>query len=201
MSGNALLRPLQTLLNRHLQESSVARSQLAELDGESLQLKLAGVPFAVTLVAVPGELLLGTDGPADPSAVISGTPLAAAKYVRGNETIASAGLHIAGDAEVAGVFLDILKAARPDLEEELSRVTGDVAAHKLGNLVRGARDFASKTMQTLRANSSEYLTEESRQLPSRNEVEEFYADVATLRNDVERIAARLRQLSDPEQSR
>ena len=201
MSGNALLRPLQKLLNRHLQESSVARSQLAELDGESLQLKLDGIPFAVTLLAMPDELLLGTDVPAKPSAIIRGTPIAAAKFARGNETIASAGLHISGDAEIAAAFMDILKAARPDLEEELSRFTGDVAAHQVGNLVRDARDFASRTVRTLRANSSEYLTEEARQLPPRSEVDGFYADVATLRDDVERVAARLQQLSSAEQSR
>jgi ubiquinone biosynthesis protein UbiJ len=201
VSGNSLLQPLQALLNRHLQESSVAREQLGELDGESLQLKLQGVPFAVTLLAVQDELLLGTDVPAEPSATISGTLLAAAKFARGNETTASAGLNITGDAEIAAAFIDILKAARPDLEEELSRFTGDVAAHQIGNLVRGAKDFATRTAQTLRANSSEYLTEEAGQLPPRNEVDAFYDDLAVLRDDVERLGARLDQLNSDEQSR
>ncbi len=201
MSGNAVLRPLQALLNRHLRESTVAQAQLRELDGESLQLKLAGMPFEVTLLATPDELLLGTDVPTEPSATISGSVLAAAKFVRGNETVASAGLTITGDGEVAATFVEILKAARPDLEEELSRFTGDIAAHQIGNLVRGAKDFATRTAATLRANSSEYFTEEAGQLPPRAEVDAFYEDLAELRDAVERAGARLDQLTGEEQSR
>ena len=41
---------------------------------------------------------------------------------------------INGDAEIAEGFQELLRAARPDLEEELSRQIGDVAAHQVGNL-------------------------------------------------------------------
>ena len=46
----------------------------------------------------------------------------------------------------------------------------------------------------MNANIREYLQEESRELPSRYEVERFTADVNALRDDVERLAARVQRL-------
>ena len=43
-------------------------------------------------------------------------------------------------------------------------------------------------------NIREYLQEESRDLPTRYEVEQFSQRVGKLRDDVERIAARLKRL-------
>jgi ubiquinone biosynthesis protein UbiJ len=46
------------------------------------------------------------------------------------------------------------------------------------------------------ANIREYLQEESRDAPSRYEVERFASRVDTLRDDVDRLAARVARLQD-----
>ncbi len=200
MSLDPFLRPAQQLVNRGIAGSTTARAQLAELDGESIRLQLTGLPFELALVAVEGELLIGSTAPVAPSATLRGTVLGALKFMRGDETTASAGLAIEGDAEVAQGFVELLKAARPDFEEELSRLTGDIAAHQLGNAFRGAKGYAARVAQTLRANSAEYLQEESQQLPPRLEVEAFYDDLGRLRDDVERATVRLARLRDSGES-
>lgn len=51
----------------------------------------------------------------------------------------------------------------------------------------------------MRDNIREYLQEESRDVPSRYEVERFSKGVNVLRDDVDRLAARIDQLlDDPE---
>jgi ubiquinone biosynthesis protein UbiJ len=45
-------------------------------------------------------------------------------------------------------------------------------------------------------NIREYLQEESRDAPSRYEVDKFAADVSTLRDDVDRIESRINRLQD-----
>ena len=100
-------------------------------------------------------------------------------------------VHIQGDAEVAQAFSELLRAAQPDLEEELSRVIGDVGAHQVGNAARAALGFGRRAIDTLTQNVAEYLTEEGRDLPTRIEADEFCADVDTLRDDVARLEARL----------
>jgi ubiquinone biosynthesis protein UbiJ len=100
-------------------------------------------------------------------------------------------VHIHGDAEVAQTFSELLKAARPDLEEELSRLIGDVAAHQIGNAARSLVGFAQRSVTTFTQNISEFLQEEGRDVPSRTEAEEFIRDVDRLRDDVDRIEARI----------
>jgi len=95
---------------------------------------------------------------------------------------------------VAQAFWRVIKVARPDLEEELSRFTGDVPARAVGNAVRGLKAFGDRVWSTLAENSSEYLQEESRQVPPKLEVEAFYQDVAKLRDDVERARQRVAAL-------
>ena len=83
---------------------------------------------------------------------------------------------------------------KPDLEEELSRVIGDVAAHQVADFARGIRNWARGACSTMGGNIREYLQEESRELPTRFEVDRFSQQVGELRDDVERVAARLKRL-------
>src|SRR6478672_6240924 len=101
---------------------------------------------------------------------------------------------IKGSPEVAERFAKLLKLARPDLEEYASRWLGDVPAHALGEAARAARAWLERAANALRANTAEFLQEESRALPAALEVQAFYSDVERLRDGVERAAARLARL-------
>src|SRR5690606_42134050 len=70
-------------------------------------------------------------------------------------------------AEVAQTFSELIKHARPDLEEELSHLIGDVAAHQLGTTARSLLGFTRRAAATFAQNLSEYLQEEGRDVPSR----------------------------------
>jgi ubiquinone biosynthesis accessory factor UbiJ len=106
----------------------------------------------------------------------------------------SGGLRIEGDAEVAQAFRDLMQAAKPDVEEELSRLIGDVAAHQLSRFAQDAMDLGRRIGRTFAQNVSEFLQEESRDVVTRVEVDEFNHAVDKLRDDVERAAARLERL-------
>jgi len=127
---------------------------------------------------------------------LSGTPLSFLRLAGTQpEAALRAGVvHIEGDAEVAWAFSDLFKHARPDLEEELSRLVGDVAAHQIGNAARSVFDFGRRASNTFAQNLTEYLQEESRDVPSRTEADEFIVGVDRLRDDVERLEARVRLL-------
>jgi ubiquinone biosynthesis protein UbiJ len=188
-----LLRPLERALNRQIAASGRARALLAELDGRSMELRFAATPFRVRLAATADALSVrpAADEPAD--AVIEGTPLSFLRLAVGEATqsIRAGGMDIRGDAEIAEGFRRLLDAARPDLEEELSRVTGDVAAHYLAGFARDALDFGRRAGDAFARNLGEYLTEESRDLPVRLEVEEFLEGVDRLREAVDRLETRI----------
>jgi ubiquinone biosynthesis protein UbiJ len=98
---------------------------------------------------------------------------------------------LSGDLDVAERYAQLLKLARPDLEEEASKWVGDLPAHALGEVVRGAGSLLARAAAALRMNAAEYLQEESRATPAPLEARAFFSDVERLRDDVERAAARL----------
>jgi ubiquinone biosynthesis protein UbiJ len=103
-------------------------------------------------------------------------------------------LELAGDAALAQSFQRLLWHARPDIEEELSGVIGDVAAHGLGDLARSVTDWSREARSTIRQNLSEYLQEESRAVPTRYEADRFRGEVEAMRDDVARLEARVKRL-------
>ena len=133
--------------------------------------------------------------PADAS--LSGTPIALLSLAgaRGEERLRSGTVRIEGDAEVAQKFRELLRHTQPDFEEELSLVIGDVAAHQLAAFARGLVDWGRRASDSLATSVAEYLQEEGRDVPTRIEVDEFLRDVDTLRNDVDRLEARLARLA------
>ena len=158
-----------------------------------MELRFAARPCACGSPRRPEgvEVRPAGDEPAD--AVIEGTPLSFLRLATGEagRSIRAGGMDVKGDAEIAEGFRRLLDAAKPDLEEELSRLTGDVAAHYLAGFAREALDFGRRAGDTFARNLAEYLTEESHDLPVRLEVDEFLEGVDRLREAVDRLDVRL----------
>jgi ubiquinone biosynthesis protein UbiJ len=187
------LTPLESLLNRNIAASSAARALCRRLEGKVMALHVEGMPLSIYFKSNGEQMSLDTQHEGPPHATLSGTPLSLLRMAGpAPETALRTGsVHIHGDAEIAQTFSELLKQARPDLEEELSRVIGDVAAHQLGNAARSALGFARRAVDTFAQNVSEYLQEEGRDAPSRTEADEFITGVDKLRDDVDRFEARL----------
>ncbi len=193
------LDSIASLLNRNIAGSTRARSLAERLDGRSLGLRVDGLllPLEVFAQVDAGQLQLSLGAPRNPDAAVAGTPLALATLLRRDAATrlrAGSDVAITGDAEIAQAFHELLQAARPDFEEELARVFGDVAARQFGNVARAAAGWGEKAAATLAQNVSEYLQEESRDLVTRTEADEFLAGVDDLREAADRLAARIELL-------
>jgi len=188
-----LLRPFARILNRNIAASGRARALLAELEGRSLELRFAATPLRIRLAAAADTLTVVPAGEERADAVIEGTPLSFLRLASGDaaQSIRAGGMDVTGDAEIAEGFRRLLDAARPDLEEELSRFTGDAAAHYAARFAREAAEFGRRAGDIFARNVSEYLAEESRDVPTRIEAEEFIEGVDRLREAVDRLEARV----------
>ncbi|HEX4648813.1 MAG TPA: SCP2 sterol-binding domain-containing protein [Steroidobacteraceae bacterium] len=190
-----MLGTLENLLNRGLPRSPRARQLCAELAGRSLAIEIRDI--ARLRVSSNGLVLsVSHDGePAD--ATVSGGPLGLAALAAQAPPAAPQlrGVTIGGDAELAQKFRELTRLLRPDLEEELSLVVGDVPAHQLGRLARLALDFGHRALATTVRNAAEYLAHERADLVSRNEGEQFLRGVDAVREDVDRLAVRLERIA------
>jgi ubiquinone biosynthesis protein UbiJ len=186
---------IETELNRCVSESTAARELLARLRGSSFAVHVEGLGLTAVLHADDERLRLDSDA-TNASATLRATPLDLLRLLNtdGISGVKRTRADLSGDLEVAERFARLLKLARPDFEEEVAKWVGDVPAHALGEAVRGAGAWLARAGAALRMNAAEYLQEESRAMPAPLEAQAFYADVERLRDDVERVSARLKRL-------
>jgi len=186
---------LENLINRGLRRSPRARALCAELAGKSVAVDVHDITRLH--IASTGLTLSVTRGDAPADATLSAGPFGLLSLLgpAARNAVQSGAVAIGGDAELAGKFQELLKLLRPDLEEELSGVVGDVAAHRLGRLARMGADWGRKATTTGLANAAEYLGHERADLVPRAEGEQFLRGVDALREDLDRVQARFELLA------
>jgi ubiquinone biosynthesis protein UbiJ len=134
------------------------------------------------------------DDGAPVNATIAGSPLALLQLAGVLRAASDRPAQVRGDAEIADQYRRLFAEARPDAEEELSRVVGDLAARRLTRVAGAALAWARRTRRTVGENVAEYLQEESRDLVNRPELEEFLKGVDALRDTADRVQARIARL-------
>ena len=198
----AWLAAVEASLNRGVYASMQATALARRLGGTALLLNIEGMA-SIRINVVRGRLSL-TDArssldseavePAD--ATISGSPLALLRLVGTNGLAGTTGGRavVTGDAEIANSYRELLALARPDFEEELSRLIGDVPARRLSQFALKTVEWVRGARRTAGENIAEYLQEESRDLVNKPELEEFLHGVDTLREAADRVDARIARL-------
>lgn len=184
---------VELALNAAIEGSSAARADLKRLEGKVIAFELTGLPLRFYFLPQPGRLTVAADYHGDTDIRVSAPPASLLSAALQRDDAPPKGMQINGDAETAQVFSRLLKQADLDWEELLSRHTGDVAAHEVGKAVRGLHRWGRDAASRLGLDLAEYLQYESRDLPSRREVAEFLTGVDRLRDDAERLDARLKR--------
>lgn len=190
----AFMRPATAVINRQIRLITPARELCAELAGSVIAVQVVNTGMAIYFEVQSDSIRLRSEYDDEPDAIISGSLLSLASLTAGETAIRKGDVDLRGDADVARSFRRLLQLAKPDLEEELSTVIGDAPAHAIGQLARRVGSWGRDAKDTMLQNVTEYLQEESRTLPSRNEVNAFRDDVNVLRDDAARLEARLRNL-------
>jgi ubiquinone biosynthesis protein UbiJ len=190
----AIERLLERAVTQARTDSPRAVSLLAALKGRKLSITISGTPWNATVESDGQTLQLRPGGPADAS--IIGAPLSLLRLAgeQAQDLISSGDVKIEGNAEIAQQFRDLGLLLRPDLEAGLSRLVGRSGAHLAMRGLRAARDWTRAAAWTAAQNVAEYLAHERGDLLSRAEAEHFLRGVDELREHLDRVDARLRQL-------
>jgi ubiquinone biosynthesis protein UbiJ len=194
-------RALEVALNRALALDPDTRTALASLDGQRIALTLESPALAMQ-IGVSGERL--TVGPVDPSlepdlAVRStlGGVLAQLPFLanarRGNSAPGGR-VKVSGDAELARRLQQLATRFDPDWQQPFVKAFGEVLGVQIAQTLRAALVQARAGAKDLAETAAEYVTEESRDVVPRAELEAFHDDVDVIRDDVERMAVRVSRL-------
>ena len=190
----ALAAGFETALNRSLLLDPDVLPQLAELAGTVIAIEPEGLGITLYLFPSSQGVQVVDRYEGEPTVRIRGTLLALIQQWRGQP---AGEITVEGDAATGRRFQTLLARLDIDWEERLSKVVGDAAAHQLGQIWHGFRSWGQQTSATLLRDGSEYLQQELRVLPSRPAVESFLSAVDVLREDADRLEARLVRLRRP----
>lgn len=99
-----------------------------------------------------------------------------------------------GDIQLAQKFAQLMTDAKPDVEEWLSRITGDVVAHSAVQGARNVGEFLRAQAKKHQNHLGQVLTEEWRVAPGPLEVAHFCDQVDDLQSATAQLEARLTRL-------
>jgi ubiquinone biosynthesis protein UbiJ len=188
---------LETALNTALRLDPAAYGRLAKFADKVIAIELQGLELILYLLPGPHGITLMSQYPAEPDTVLAGTPLAMAKMALGpdaSKVLFAGEVTIRGDVETGQRFKRLLDELDIDWEEQLSRYSGDIVAHKFGDLVRATAAWGQQALKILGQDAAEYLQQEGQDLPIPAAVRQFLHDVDSLRDDTARLEARLARL-------
>jgi ubiquinone biosynthesis protein UbiJ len=191
-----LTTTLEKVLNRGLPRSPRARELCGELVGKSLGVEVRGLTRILVRSSGPA-LHCATDPTGVADADLSGSAMSLLSLAgQSPEAVLQKGsVEIRGDAEIARKYRELGRLLMPDMEEELSLAIGDVPAHQLGRFARAAFNWGRETAVTAAQNVAEYFAHERADLVPRAEADQFAAGVDKMREDVDRLEARINLLA------
>ena len=180
-------------INHLLRGAPWARDALRPFAGRAARFEIH--PFALSLMVVDsGEVALA--GPdAAPSVTARLTPGLALRLAARDDK-AWGEVEITGDTDFAAVIHHLARELRWDVEEDLSRVFGDIAAHRMAETGRTFQRWGEQSLENTARSFSEYWTEEQPLIAGRLDLEEFNRQVDRLRDDIARVEKRIENLSN-----
>lgn len=195
-----LTEQLERVANRALDYAPVTRLQLRKLAGKSLAIELQRPHFPLLVSVTRKGVVFYShwDGGAD--VTLRGPAVALLRQLReDNPTPASLmchGIELEGDQALARQFINLLRDLDIDLESALGDLIGDVAAHQAVQVARSGLDWLGRVGKSLLQQSRQLLAEERKVVVSTHQFDEFRSQVEQLREDTDRLEARLQLLRE-----
>ena len=192
-----LMSALEAALNKYLSLDQNSGEFLAPLVGKIIAVTIT--PFNETVYLCPSldAIQLLDYSPEPPDTQLTGSVFAlglmglSSKPMR---SLFSGEVKIVGDMDTGRKFQELFAKLDINLERQLARYTGDSVAHNISQFFRAGQDWSKESVETFRLNASEFLQEETRDLPAGPEVDIFYAQVDELRTDFDRLQSRVERL-------
>ncbi len=171
-----------------------AKSLLARIDGKSLTVNMTDIHTSITLTAKDRNLIASND---ESENVLSGTSSKILELVFNKnlqEQLIDKTLDYQGSLSDIKQFYSFFGAIHIDIIYQISKATSPRVANLIEKPFNKTKDFIKTSRKETILDIKEYLTEEKRVLISKNEMNIFFRNVQKLREDLDRIEAKINLL-------
>lgn len=187
---------LETVLNLAMRIDPDLPDDLRALEGRSLALTWSGPQWSMRLTVENGALRVGPNqGESDLSLATTISGLIGMLRPEAARSLPAGRVQISGDAELLRRIEQIAKRFAPDWDAAFARHLGPTLGPQIGRALADGLHAARSSAASFAETASEYVREESRDVATKVEIDEFADDVDRLRDGVERLEARIARLT------
>ncbi|OFZ68264.1 MAG: hypothetical protein A2Z01_03195 [Betaproteobacteria bacterium RBG_16_58_11] len=184
------MSPFAAAFNHVLAQNAWAREKLAPFAGKQFQLRLPPAVLNFSLDA-SGHVQQATGG--TPDATLLATPTGFLRYLTVEPRDPTL-ITIEGDAEFGAALREILSQLTWEAEEDLSRLFGDVLAHRIAGFAKTWFTWREQSIKRFALSASEYFTEEQALLAKPRHLTQFTQEVAAIEAAVNDLDQRIQKL-------
>ena len=196
-------KALEAALNRALALDPDTQDALKPLEGRRIVLSLQSPALALQVTVSGQRLRVGpAEGASEPDLAVRTTlggllgqlPAFMGGALRNDKAAPVGRVRVSGDAELARRLQTLAERFDPDWQQPFVAAFGEVIGVQVANAARIALRQLRSAGGNLTENAAEFVTEESRDVVGRAELNAFHDDVDALRDDVERLHAKVERL-------
>ncbi|MFC3908256.1 SCP2 domain-containing protein [Legionella dresdenensis] len=192
------LKALQKAVNHALALDVSMPDRLAALEGKVIEIIVAPLSVNFYIAFRDKTLVLLDNYDQRPDTIIHSSPLGLIRLsflpASKARSLFNDKIRMSGDIELGQQIKKIFDELDIDWEGHLANFTGDVIANQVGSLFRQGLAFTRHVDNSLRHNMTDYLQEELRVFPPREEINDFFNDIDQLALDTERLQANVNLL-------
>ena len=188
-----LSQPAIAALNHLLTQSGWALQRLAHFSGKTARFNVAPFSFVYAIQDDGTLRAAAQDVSADASCTL---PPSLLPRLALHDEAAFSQVQSEGDAALLNEIFYLGRHLRWDAAEDLSRITGDIAAERIVQFAKASQQQMRDTALNLSQALAEYWTEERPLLAKSAQVSAFIQQVDELRDDVARLEQRINRLSN-----
>jgi ubiquinone biosynthesis protein UbiJ len=203
MVSTATLALMEGMINQAIKQDPITQGKLSKLEGKVVAFCLKQPKVTLYGWFHKDRIRLMNQYECVPELTITGASfdfLQLALADDHNSALFSSRIRMDGDEHLAQKIMTIAMGISIDWEYLLSKLTGDVIAHQIGQGVRSSSRWLKATHQSMTANLEEYIHHELRMLPHASEIDYYCEQVTELRLAADRLAARLKAVDSKHHS-
>jgi len=194
-----LMSALETALNKFLALDQNSGAFLAPLAGKVIAVNISTFNETIYLCPTNDSIQLLDYSPDQPDTRLTGSVFALSLMglsLKPMRSIFFGEVKIEGDMNTGRKFQELVTKLDINLEQQLARYTGDKIAHNISQIFRTGQEWSKESIETFRLNASEFLQEETRDLPAGPEIDIFYRQIDELRTDFDRLQSKIDRLEN-----
>ena len=194
---------LQATINATLALDPECQQGMAKMSGSVIRVHLKLIERDLYVFPRENGVDIRAEYDAEADTTISGTPLALLKMGLSKQVapmLLKGDVSIEGNTALGREFKKLLASLDIDWEELASRMLGDAPAHHLFKTLNTIHQWSRASINSVVQDTTEYLQEESRDLVSPAELEQFNKQVDELRDAVARIEKDISDMTTPRAS-